>query len=568
MLSLEIRLLTGRLAAAALTDAGTPEWPPQPARVYSALTAALHDAPEPHAAEVRALEWLAAAGAPDVIASDADRRHIGSVYVPTNDQKALSDIDTQLERLAAAEQDLAAAVDDRKRSGAARAVEQAREQLRRRSIATARDDARGNPAAARELVDRRVRPQPRHFPAAIPHDPVVHLCWDVTVDRDTLAALDRVAGRVARLGHSSSLVSMRFIQGAVDRGQRRRWVPSEDGDVFLRVPLDGQLDLLRDEHARHGQVEARVLPARFARYAVAEGADEPPAAGTTFADGEREWIVFEVVAPPEGGRRNLLDLSLAQRVARAMRGLLFNHIDLGRSPASLTGHAADGSPARVPHLAYVPLADVGHPHATGSILGLALVPPLGLAVESRDLLLEAIHRAEAQASQPDGPGAAAGDGPPALRLTLGRSGVLHVQRLRDPSPTRALQPERWTRAARRWHTATPVALGRNPGNLRSRDPAVAARAVEQAERTVMDDCRNLGLPEPAAVHIHARSLLGGAPAAARFMPFPDDDGGGPRRVCVHAEIVFDRPVRGPLLVGAGRFFGIGLCAPVSTRADR
>lgn len=563
MLSLEIRLLTGRLAAATVTDARTAEWPPHPARVYSALAAALYDAPEPLQDEVHALEWLARAGAPQILASDAWPRHLGNVFVPTNDQKVLTDIDSHIERLAAAEEQLARA-DETSRPKAERAVGSAEKKLTERSLASAEDDGTGAPSNARELIDRRTRPQPRPFPASVPHDPVVHLCWDASPDPVTVEALDRVAARVARLGHSSSLVSFRFLPGTVAVGERRRLVPGDRGDQFLRVPLPDQLERLRAEHERHRQVEQRVLPARHVRYRdTAQDEHLEALPHTVFAHSDQEWIVFEVVGPPEGGRRNLLDVSLAQRVARAMRGTLLSHIDIERSPPSLTGHHADGSPATVPHLAYVPLADVGFRYSSGSILGLALVPPREFETRARDLLLEAIYRAEADARRS---GAAPGSvelGPPPLRLTLGRHGVLHLQRLRDPSPTRALASARWTAPANRWHTATAIALSRNPGNLHSRDPRVVARVVEEAERTIVADCRNLGLPEPAAIWIHKRSLLSGAPAAQRFMPFPDD-GRGPRRVCVHAEIIFEGAVRGPLLVGAGRFFGIGLCAPAPT----
>jgi CRISPR-associated protein Csb2 len=34
------------------------------------------------------------------------------------------------------------------------------------------------------------------------------------------------------------------------------------------------------------------------------------------------------------------------------------------------------------------------------------------------------------------------------------------------------------------------------------------------------------------------------------------------RVPIHADIRFELPVKGPLLLGAGRYFGLGLCLPV------
>jgi CRISPR-associated protein Csb2 len=52
----------------------------------------------------------------------------------------------------------------------------------------------------------------------------------------------------------------------------------------------------------------------------------------------------------------------------------------------------------------------------------------------------------------------------------------------------------------------------------------------------------------------------GVPSAATFAPYPRH-GHGLRRVCVHAALHFADPVTGPLLLGAGRYFGIGLCRP-------
>jgi CRISPR-associated protein Csb2 len=561
MLTLEIRLLTGRYAAASVTDPASAEWPPHPARVYSALTAALHEEAEPAADEVRALDWLAEMGAPEIHASPAEMRWLGSIFVPTNDQKALADIDSQLERVEAAERALHG-TEGKERARAEKALEKARSALLARSATSAEADGTGTPSNAAELLNRRLRPQPRRFPVAVPHDEVVHLQWPVAPTPDILAALDRVAARVARLGHSSSLVSLRVLTEPVDVGERRRWIPSEEGSRFLRVPLPGQLERLRSAHARHLQVEQRVLPAEQVRYlelTTREEVHDLPAVGV-FSQRDEEWIVFEVIPPAGGERRMLLDISLAQQVARAMRGTLFRHIDPTRSPEALTGHRAEGAPATAPHLAYVPLADVGFPHSSGSILGLALIPPADFGVRARDLLIEAIRGAELEAARSSGSTPGAGSEPPPLRLTLGRHGVLQLRRLRQPAHRRSLQPARWTGPARRWYTATAVALGRNPGDLHARDPERATRAVEAAERTIAADCVNIGLPEPAAVWIHRRSLLNGAPAATRFMPFPEQ-GNGPRRVCVHAEVLFERPVRGPVLLGAGRYFGVGLCAP-------
>lgn len=564
MLTLEIRLLTGRYAAANVTDPTSAEWPPHPARVFSALTAALHEDIDPVEEEVRALEWIAEAGAPEIVASSSSKvamRQMGSVFVPTNDQKALADIDLHIDRMTSADEALERA-EEKVRTKAEMAVARARTTLVARSLASAEADGKGTPSNAAELLNRRLKPQPRHFPVAIPEDDVVHLQWPLPPPPGVAESIDRIAARVARLGHSSSLVSIRVISEPAEAGERQRWVPSDQGDHFLRVPLPRQLERLREAHERHRQLGPRLLPADPVRYADIDtdrNAAIPPTGAFSYRPDE--WVLFEVVASSDRERRRLLDVSLAQQVARAMRGTLLRQLDFERSPPSLTGHAPDGAPTLVPHLAFVPLADMGHPHASGSILGLALVPPRDFEVGTRDLLLEAIYRAELEAAHAAEGVLDASSGPHPLRLTLGRRGTLHLRRLREPSLLKTLSVPRWTGPSRRWYTATAIALGRNPGDLRSRNSKKVEKAVEEAERTIIADCLNLGYPQPAAVWVHRRPLLHGTPSAHRFMPFPEQ-GDSPRRVCVHAEIVFDEPIRGPLILGAGRYFGIGLCAPI------
>lgn len=566
MLAIEIRLLTGRYAAASPNDTSQAEWPPEPARLFSALTAALYDDPEPADRHRAALEWLAGAGAPTILASAGHERHLGDVYVPVNDPSPLRDMDLHLLRAHEARK-LARTAEGAKKAKAERKLERLRQTLEDRSTATTAADGKGVPEQAVEVLERRPR-QARRFPVALPAEDVVHMEWEVEPPAHVSGALDELCARVARLGHSSSLVSVRVLDSSSRVGGRDRWAPDPTGERFLRVPYPEQLQILEEAHARHQQTEPRILPADPVRYRrTGAVGDEPAPDHSHFAASAAEWLVYEVVDSPEGERRNRLDLSLAQQVARAMRGTLLSALSDLPSEANeiVTGHDAEGKPSSRPHLAHVPLADVGHPHASGSILGVALIPPRDLEVTERDRLLEAVFLAEqAERRRVRTAGGVAEDVERRLRLTLGRAGVLHLRRLRAPSRRKTLTSARWCGPSSRWATASAIALGRNPGDLHSEDPSAAREATEAAEQAVAAACVHAGLPAPVAVWIHRRSLLQGAPAARRFMPFPSG-GNGPRRVCVHAEIEFERPVQGPVLLGAGRFFGLGLCLPLYRR---
>ena len=120
----------------------------------------------------------------------------------------------------------------------------------------------------------------------------------------------------------------------------------------------------------------------------------------------------------------------------------------------------------------------------------------------------------------------------------------------------------WARPSRRFVTATPVALDRNPGNLRSNRDGTATRAAREAQQCIADACERIGLPRPSYVEVSLEPVLQGSQPVRAFPPWPGTPG-RPPRVRVHAEIRFSGPMRGPVLLGAGRYFGLGLCLPVS-----
>jgi CRISPR-associated protein Csb2 len=123
---------------------------------------------------------------------------------------------------------------------------------------------------------------------------------------------------------------------------------------------------------------------------------------------------------------------------------------------------------------------------------------------------------------------------------------------------------RWSRASRRFITATPIALDKNPGNLRSNTGSTARKAVLEAQANISNACYRVVGIRPISVEVSLVPLLPGAQHVRAFPPWPGRPGRTPR-VRVHADIQFAEPVSGPLLLGAGRYFGLGLCLPVEDR---
>ena len=81
--AIEVNFLTGRYVATSHNDRRRGEWPPHPARLFSALVAAWAD--ERDDSERRSLEWLERQGSAAIAASGAIPRRVLSHFVPVND---------------------------------------------------------------------------------------------------------------------------------------------------------------------------------------------------------------------------------------------------------------------------------------------------------------------------------------------------------------------------------------------------------------------------------------------------------------------------------------------------
>ena len=224
----------------------------------------------------------------------------------------------------------------------------------------------------------------------------------------------------------------------------------------------------------------------------------------------------------------------------------------------VSGHRADGSPSDAPHLAIVPLPFVGHVHADGALQGVALVVPRTAGEHDRRALFAAAARWEATVRRES---ADALEDSPILPVHLGVAGILSLRRQDAGVAPHTLRASTWSRPSRRWVTATPVALDRNPGDLRSRDPRRLHQAVAEAEEVVRSGCQHIGLPVRRVVTIVPSVPLAGVAKARHFPAFPGSEG-RVQRVLVHLAIEFAEPVAGPVLLGAGRYLGLGLLRPV------
>jgi len=241
--------------------------------------------------------------------------------------------------------------------------------------------------------------------------------------------------------------------------------------------------------------------------------------------------IFDPVCIQFSLQGTAIPLDETLRVVSTMRRALLAHWPQAAGqilPEWLSGHDGRGRPSTLPHIAIFPLQQPGKVRITG--LGIAL--PAALSPVAREALLAFLDTQCAT-----------------LRLYDNR-GLSCIATLQRPAGAGPPLPE--TGIARQWASVTPVVLDRYPKGRTPRD---------HAAETIARACLRSGLPRPDAVIVHRQSLLEGVPKAVKFKPLPHKPGHGRRWHC-HALLVFDRPVQGPLLMGAGRFQGYGLFQPL------
>jgi len=509
-LILEVEYLSGVSFSAIGPDSDAPDWPPQPDRIFSALVASWAARGE-REEERRALEWLEMLSVPRLFASDAAARASVVAFVPPNDPRS-----------------------DKQKN------------------------AKGVLPALRSR-------QPRRFPAARPNDPVVRLCWpDAEPDETTFSALQALAHDTAYVGHSASLTRCRFLldRGALEWGATKR--PQ-------RGVYEGRLEELRQAYARFEKsADKKDRPQKGARIPP-----EPEAIVTRtnlFSDGNR-WLILDHITG------DMPDLRACALVAKTLRDtFLSGYRKIGledKIPEVVSGHAAGGAPARTPHLAIIPLAFAGFPYADGHVLGFALVPPTGTKILTRPGTADsseakAFRQALRKLTQIDENGRRILEVKSPEGTPRDRAFSIDLSLTSEPPADRqSLDPALYTRSAHVFATITPIVLDRHLKEI-------GAARQEEAARQIAVACRNIGLPEPEVVIVDKHSAIEGAPSA-----YPS--GKSPRwmnwrlppslasRQLTHAVIHFAKPIDGPVILGAGRFVGLGLCRPIidgAADADR
>ena len=354
---------------------------------------------------------------------------------------------------------------------------------------------------------------------AAPRDPFIHYIWDTEVPADILGALRIRAARIGYLGTSDSPVRVR-IKTLLPAGSPvvDRFVPHPGGELRIRVPKAGDvriLDRIFDAWCEEGPDVSRIqFPSlrHEARYRRPDGVS-PGDRGEVVA-----WLRLNRAIP---GRRVSVITSLFKKA------VLRQHENLiGEPPPVFHGHGFESTGYDLAR--FLALPDAGHPRSRGRIHGLALWVPPGTDRATRVGARTCVH---------------------SITHLFGAGLDVAVRpHTGEPRPV-AARPERWLRTSRRWVTVFPAVHERR-GPL---DVAEVARW-----------CRHAGLPVPVAFRSTRPPLVSGGVDLA---PVEVNRPGRPALPYSHVELWFEKPVRGPVVIGAARQRGLGLCVEAPEKGE-
>ena len=364
--------------------------------------------------------------------------------------------------------------------------------------------------------------------------PIIRYTWQVNpagLARQR-TGLQLLLACIPYLGRASNFVIMRLLELPPESLPHAevldRWTPSTQGTRRMRTFAPGRLQELRRLYDDDRPVDYG--PANFYLRAGEEPPPEPvPGPWSPL------WTAFTL-------RSLRVTAEDTEAAAKSIRRAIITRMAGTADPAKVdpffSGHEADGSPTRVERMAVVPLSNILHSYADGRIMGFAILMPDGVS-QDRWMEMSSLFFG--------------GDGRLALnQVQIGSETAVIGQVERR---VEALSPDRYVGTSAIWTTVTPILLSRRPDKARTPHSVIVARVLEQ----VAADCVASGLPQPVRVVAGPVSSLQSVGQAASFRQCR----GGPRRWATHATLYFDRPISGPLLVGAGRYNGLGLLMPLS-----
>lgn len=487
---------------------GAGGWPPAPARLFQALVAGVASGRGIAAADREALVWLELQDPPIVLAPAAARGQGFNTFVPNNDLDAVPGIETV--------------------AGDPAGYIQRNE--------------RWEVAASGVRAGKPVRPW--LFDAARP----LNYVWPSVTDEPEREGVAAVADRLYQLGRGidPAWATARFVPAedahqliAAHDGPVRR--PGSPGPGGIAVPGWGSLASLE---ARHAAFLSRFQEVGAGRQAKTAFTNPPkPRFRQVRYDAPAQRLNFELrlrdgsfFALPASDAAPLVRRLIERAAARLTASL---PVDTAKVERFLVGRGA--GPAEVPRRIRVFAVPTLRQHVDRAIRRIAVDIPADCPLRAADVAW-AFSGLSPLAAGPDPEG-----GAPTLVLSDERSML-----------------DRYCRPDRLWRSETPLALPSwrrridptgprepKPGAERLREDGTAAAAVLAA-------LRHAGRRErPTSIRVQREPFAAQGTRAEAFAKGTRFS----KHALWHVELDFAEPVRGPLILGDGRFCGLGLMRP-------
>jgi CRISPR-associated protein Csb2 len=366
----------------------------------------------------------------------------------------------------------------------------------------------------------------------IPEENHVYFHWDTEQEpSEYVETIRELAIGVPYLGSSESTVRVNILDDDEEIRDEYNAVEHSDtagSDYSIRVPERDELEKLERFHGRK-QRPPSGTSVEYRRIYESEDVDT----------GDFGEIL--VVKRTDGPRPPLEHFYKISEVARKAIISIADEQTEGNVPGVVSGHDEENNPLEENHLGVIPLANIKGQYADGSVLGIGVVLPDDIGDGNRDIIDDTLMGSK--------------DSKTSVRLdelTLGAMGEMGVKYDSEPD-LRTLDRARYEGPSKRWATVTPYVFGRYP------------RKKSQSE-VIAESCRRVGLPRPPkSIKTMDTSPLNGVPQTSDFLY--DEAHFDSNKLKKHVVFEFEKPVEGPIMIGAGRYFGSGLMTSLSNGGD-
>jgi|GEM_PF-637213 len=401
--------------------------------------------------------------------------------------------------------------------------------------------------------------------------PEVHYVWDVSGKTECPTSdIEKAARSLTTLGWG---IDMAFadarLAGEAKLQQLKgiRWYPKSGDGSFeetLRVPTYdddlGECTLCDLRHC-HSSAMTRIEHGKPLKTVDKPKIFDRVLYTSTERPIGRPYAVFQLLDPNEDPAR--YPHAKLMHIAAMTRSLAIRACQAAGEDPEFVSRFVRGKnePARDDHkqISYVPLPSIGHEHADAMIRNVMLVAPVGMDRE----VARVVRAIDGRALVPERD---EGEDSCEAELVVPPNYRAELQQFNPPK--NKFIATCYLGSSRVWQTVTPVILDEHAKKVdRKNEETGEIEKVWNHDEMICKALKRAGSETPCTFTWQAIPFLKNCLSAHRYDREKKRTGYyRPKRfdgkTAVHVRITFDRPVPGPLTLGAGRHCGFGLMAGI------